>query len=302
MAGKNQHYVPQYYLRNFSIDDKVYVYDKDRKCYLGNSRIGIDKIAFSKHFYNDLDNSLGKYLNDDQLTLTYIDDLIEKYNERVSSPLVKSFVDLGEKMYRIKNSEIFSAIRTDDVIDLIVVQLFRTPWFRKQFEFTANKIYEKYKDFPNLGQHTNSNRLSQTVHNLYILSSLVNTSIWKHYKLDDPFKPEFKFIHLEVKEIIDQIKAMSKSLWISTVDDVFITGDNPVWLKRNERQDISMLTYPITKRCLFIFSLINDHDRSIHTINEGRNFLLKQQNRTIFENSLRFIYSTNNTGNYLEMK
>jgi len=47
---KNQHYVPQFYLKNFSADDKtIWVYDKSSK---KSFRTGVANIAAERFFYD----------------------------------------------------------------------------------------------------------------------------------------------------------------------------------------------------------------------------------------------------------
>jgi len=103
MECVNQHFVPQYYLKNFSNNGNVFVFDKERNDYLakGNS-LPINKIGFEKNIYDSKPELLQIFCNPNIETEKFLDKLIEKYNERILAPLIHSFVNLGEEVYKEK--------------------------------------------------------------------------------------------------------------------------------------------------------------------------------------------------------
>jgi len=294
MAGPNQHFVPQYYLRNFSKENYVFVFDKEKNKYLGDKRIPVSKIGFTKNFYDIEPDDLSKFLLIETIDKTYVDSLIEKYNERISSPLIKSFINLGEMVYKHKEMEIVSLVRPDDIIDFLVVQLFRTPFFRKQFEFIARDVKNKYSDKIDLNNKYSIDRLARAIHGVYIISAICNTQIWKNSKQNHLIKPMFQFIDSEVIDKFEQLRRMSKTLWVSSLDLCFITSDNPIVIKQTDLGEIKMLFFPLTKRCAVTFWNEKSADKSVIIINEKRKNVLLEQNRIMKDWAHRFVYSYNN--------
>ena len=110
MENIKQHYVPQFYLKNFSKDEKsIYCYDKvKRKSYSQN----IKNIAQGKYFYGKdliLEKNLG-------------------YLERWGSKYINKLIETHDLNF-------FSNIETKKVFaDFITYQFFRTEEIRKTFE------------------------------------------------------------------------------------------------------------------------------------------------------------------------
>jgi len=291
MTGPYQHYVPQYYLKTFANEDGLYVFDKKKKDFLSQNRIPVSKIAFAKNFY-DLDpKDLSKFLINETDNRLFVDNLIGKYNEQVSAPLINSFIDLGEMVYVYKEMNIVSLIRSNDIIDFLMVQLFRTPFFRKQFEFIARDIHKKHFDKTELRRRHSIDLLSKTVHGVYIISAICNTDIWKNSHNKHLLKPQFRFIELEVIDKFKQLKKMSKSLCVSAIDSYFLTSDNPIVISQTRKGNINLLYFPITKRCSISFSKIKETNKSVIIINDNRKKVLLEQNRVMRDWAYRFIYS-----------
>ncbi|MCK9220827.1 MAG: DUF4238 domain-containing protein [Bacteroidales bacterium] len=291
MAGPNQHFIPQYYLKTFAKEDKVFVFDKKENKYLGDNRIPVDKIGFTKNFYNIEPEDLSKFLIEETRDKAHVDSLIEKYNEKISSPLINSFIDLGDMVYEYKEMEIVSLIRSDDIIDFLVVQLFRTPFFRKQFEFIARDIKSKHSDKVELNKKYSIERLARAIHGVYIISAICNTEIWKNSEKNHLIKPIFQFIDFEVIDKFEQLRRMSKTLWVSAIESCFITSDNPIVIKQTDKGNIQILFFPLTKRCAVTFWNENSADKNVVIVNEGRKNVLLEQNRIMKDWAYRFLYS-----------
>ena len=59
----NQHYVPQYYLKNFSNNGHIHIYDLKEKKSFTNS---ISNVAFKKKFYNVDPNFFNKIIENEE--------------------------------------------------------------------------------------------------------------------------------------------------------------------------------------------------------------------------------------------
>jgi len=290
MSGPNQHFVPQYYLKTFANDDGLYVFDKQKNCFLSNKRIPVDKIGFTKNFYDIDPLELSQYLLTETEDKYFIDKLLEKYNERISSPLINSFIALGEKVYRYKDLKILSLIRSDDIIDFLIVQLYRTPFFRKQFEFYARDVHKRNQDKIEQCRKHPVEKLASTIHGLYIISAICNTEIWKNNEKDHLLKPVFRLIDLDVTKQINQLKKMSKTIWVSSIDSCFVTSDNPIVISQSKVGEINMVFFPITRRCAITYWNVGQANRNVVIINENRKNVLLEQNRVMKDWAYRFIY------------
>ncbi|MCK4629799.1 MAG: DUF4238 domain-containing protein [Bacteroidales bacterium] len=295
MTGTNQHFVPLYYLKTFANSKGLYVYDKNENRFLSENRIPVNKIGFSKNFYDIEPEYLSRFIQAEISDESFVDSLLEEYNERISAPLINSFIEFGEMVYRIKKLNIASIIRPNDVIDFLVVQLFRTPFFRKQFEFIARDLYKKHHDKPDLLKRYSIEDIARTIHGVYIICAICNTDIWKNQENDSLIKSMFRFIEFEVIDKFEQLKAMSKTLWVSAVDNCYITSDNPIVISQSDSGKIELLFFPITKRCSITYSFLEQANKSVITINEKRKKVLLEQNRIMKDWANRFIYSYNKT-------
>ena len=290
MTGTNQHFVPQYYLKTFANNKGLYVYDKKSKGFLSENRIPVNKIGFSKNFYDIEPEYLSRFIQAEINDEFFVDSLLEEYNERISAPLINSFIELGETVYKMKDLNIAFIIRPNDVIDFLIVQLFRTPFFRKQFEFIAKNLHKKYQDKYDFLNKYSIEDIAKTIHGVYIVCAICNTGTWKNQEKDSLIKPIFRFIEIEVKNKIEQLKAMSKTLWVSALDDCFITSDNPIVISQTSKGIINMLFFPITKRCSITYSNLNQANKSVIIINENRKKVLLEQNRIMRGWSYRFLF------------
>lgn len=291
MSGPNQHFVPQYYLKNFAKDGNIFVFDKDQNRYLSKDSISVQKVGFAKNFYSIDPSDLSRFLLEGTDDWDYIDSLIEVYNERISAPLINSFINVGEFAYQNPETEIISVVRTEDILDFFMVQLFRTPFFRVQFELIARDIHKKNRHLPDLIRRKPIEKLASTIHGVYIVSALCNTNIWKNTEKEHLIKPEYRFIDTEVVSKFEQLRNMNKTLWISSLESQFITSDNPIYVKQSPQGMIQMASFPITRRCAINFSEFEIADNSVVVINEKRKNLLEAQNLTMKRWANRFIYS-----------
>jgi len=125
----------------------------------------------------------------------------------------------------------------------------------------------------------------------YIISAIRNTQIWKNLENNHLIKPIFQFIDFEVIDKFEQLRKMSKTLWVSSLDSCFITSDNPIVIKQTDKGKIEMLFFPLTKRCAVTFWNEKFADKSVIIVNERRKYVLQEQNRIMRDWAYRFVYS-----------
>ncbi len=288
----NQHFVPQYYLKNFSLERKLYVFDKKINRYLANGKkLPISKIGFSKNIYDVNPKLLQPFLSCNIDDEKFLDRLIEKSTERVSAPFINSFVELGDNVYNNKIENIISLISTEDLVDFVIVQLTRTSFYKSFTEIIAELIMKKlaYMKIENVDLRTES--LTALTHNLIVISAIDKTNSWKTKSKKRLLKPEYHFIDQPINNIIQQLKKMSKTFWVSSIDEYFITSDNPILIAAGSNQKVENVTFPITKRCSFTFSNLYEHNNSIILINDNNIELIKIFNEKILKSAERFTYA-----------
>ena len=289
--NKKQHYIPQYYLKNFAHEDKLYVFDKKIGGFIANSRISIKDVATSNYFYNSAPDDLMRFIDSNIESEQFVDKILNEYNESVSAKLIDSFVEYGELIANSGIQNIVSYLRTDDIIDFAMVQLFRTPFFRVQFEFTAKATHQKYVEQKDIIANYPIEKLASIMHGIYIIAAICNTQIWKQSGREDLIKPEFRFIEEEIKDKIKQLRSLKKTLQISMTDEFFNTSDNPVILKQNRQGVISWFGIPLTKRVNFTFANIDKiPDLQIVRLTEKHRRNVIFQNRVLKHQAYRFIY------------
>lgn len=130
-----QHYVPQYYLKNFSYNGRIHVYDLKNKKSFTNS---ISNIAFVKYFYN-VDISFFKKIIENEVfeDEDFIDKLINKHNESILAAFFDSFNPTRERIINNDERESISLIDIHSLVDFILIQIYRNPKFQI---FFAKKI------------------------------------------------------------------------------------------------------------------------------------------------------------------
>lgn len=291
MGGTKQHYVPRYYLKNFAKGNKIFVFDKVKKKYLNETGIPIKDVAYSNNFYDIENEDISQFLLEKTNNKTFVDDIIEEYNERISAPLIDSFINIGEVVYKNKDIELMSVINTYDIIDFLVVQLFRTPFFRKQFEIRARDIKKNGYEGLVLKEQYTEERIARLLHGIYIISAICNTEIWKNSKEEHLLKPKYKYIDTDVINMVEQLKKMKKMLMISSIDRFFSISDNPIYIKQSKENKIQMIYFPITKRCAMTFLLSEEIDKQILVINNNTEYLLNALNELMEDWAYRYIYT-----------
>lgn len=133
---KNQHYVPQFLLKNFSSRDSkfIWTYDKNEKYSVQNQikERAIKKVASEEYFYDQFkNNKVGSF----EYTLQQV--------ENDTAPII-------EKIIRTRNIENLSQEERKTLSFFITLQNFRTKGQLLQTEISMNTFSEQLKDKANI--------------------------------------------------------------------------------------------------------------------------------------------------------
>ena len=136
--NQNQHYVPQYYLKNFSKDGHIHVYDlKDKKPFTNS----ISNVAFKKHFYNVDTNFFNKIIENEAFEEEdFIDKLINKHYESILAAFFDSFNPTRERIINNDNRKTISVIDFHSLVDFVLVQTYKNPKLQLFFEMMQEQI------------------------------------------------------------------------------------------------------------------------------------------------------------------
>jgi hypothetical protein len=290
----NQHYVPQYYLKNFSVNKQINIYDLKTKRKFTNS---IKNTAYKKFFYNvDVDffnKILGneKFENED-----FIDKIINTNNESILAKFFDSFNPTRERIINKDERTTITAIDFHSLVDFILVQNYRNPklsmFFKNVDDIIKNKSdgTRKTKEF---------DKICRGIVILLLFNEL-------HYPRKTILKSD---ILEEFKPIIDEIKLMKELItnsykmvfWNKTSVD-FITSDCAMAFMRSDEQDLfTTIFVPINTKIAVLLVNRNsqlfdkniDKTSTIIHLEEEDVFQVETHNLTIAEKANRFVYSIN---------
>ena len=245
MNNKKQHYVPQFYLRNFSHNDQLFVFDiKSEKKYVSN----IKDINCENLFYDIEPQILSSFINDD-VNSKFIDDTIRLYSENISAPFIRMFNKIPEIIDDIKKHRVLYL--DDSSIDIIsrfaIIQFFRTPKFRDTFNEIVEIMKKQFislKLYPNM---SNDFYLS-FVHNLYILIALHQCFGLDNTKFSDDLQEIELLVLDDIKGLKSSLSNAAKVFFISDCSKRFFTSDNPVAVNfvRGEKDLLKLAILPLS--------------------------------------------------------
>ena len=126
---KKQHYVPQFYLRNFTSDDnKLWVFDRIKEEYYFRTP---KEVCYEKYLYETLwkdeDPKLGKFILENQIENYFAD------KEGEYSPLLKRIIDICRNPQN-KNALICNHQEKKILASFVANVFVRNPWSLKQIE------------------------------------------------------------------------------------------------------------------------------------------------------------------------
>jgi hypothetical protein len=247
-AAKNQHYVPQFYLKYFADNDKLYVFDKiNKKSFLTNVR----NIASENYFY-DLplelisDDMKDEFSAVDKQELEKVMASIEYYCKNNFDSLITSFV-LGNPK-RLYDMDILTDDLRSEMAFFMATQVLRTKEFR---EFIV-EFHEKFNKV--LIDRIGPKKIESYSPEAFRL------------KVKKEIEPVLHAQFLADNKTIDEIALiLAKHIWIIGVNNTgmsFYTSDNPI-VRRGHKKDKFMsynglasqgveICYPINSQLILI--------------------------------------------------
>lgn len=284
---RNQHYVPQSYLKYFQIEGqkRINVYHKPNKNSFTNS---ISKVACLDYFY-DLPKEIEEGTG---IAKQFIEKLLSQTIEKEFPIVAQNLIDSLENN-TFKN---FNSNQINLLADFIIIQYSRT----KQFRDDSNQLYlDTYKE-------------------------LMYSLIEKNFPLDKYPKsiyptiemPEELKVHNHIKRIAELFtdkklqSHLKKYIWIvlkNETDNYFITSDHPVVTYLHRRHDAGYIAglfidgneiaFPLSPRYMLVFLESNYFEKLLNgervlKINEPE--YVKFYNYLQAKDSYQQVYSSNN--------
>lgn len=178
MSTKQEHYIPQFYLKRFGNGNRIDVYDLSRELLRENQ--SIKNFACVNHFYDLNYTELEPYLeelftifpNTRGKSIFADNQFIEKYLSRLETEIAEIFRDLEHDPEKIKNENYQSKI-----IIFLHDLAFRTEKYRKDVECFNQQTFDFLKRFfpvESLSEYTKEAAKRQQLSNLLSLRSLLN--------------------------------------------------------------------------------------------------------------------------------
>jgi len=212
-----QHYVPQFYLKNFTNSNgKINVYDTIRDNRYVTSPA---KECYEKYFYDiDLD-IFKKFVHSDQNYEELVDDKIRTLNEEVSAILM----DFLSKVRHHENCFNFPSNQRDKLYNFIILQIIRTPYYRKRLSYLNVPFSIKTGLSGELGDE----KTLDVIHNLLIYG-VISSIYGKDFGLNEPFYHIFEHIIEETFNLKRQLEKAGKLFLVNKSDNKFICSSSPV--------------------------------------------------------------------------
>ena len=242
MSNVRQHYVPRFYLRNFTdTNGTLKVYDILRSNAYTSSSV---KECYEKYFY-DLDTNIFRLLSDlkenyDEL----VDDSIRVLNEQVSAILLKFLIQVKES----KDSFQFQRDDRHKLFDFIVLQMIRTPFYRDRLKYLNVPFCIKTGLSGELGYE----KTQALIHNLLILGVL-DRLYAKKFQFKDLYFIIFEHLLDEILDVREQLENAGKLFLVNRSRGEFICSSTPInilW-KSNPIAEVKALVTTFDDKELF---------------------------------------------------
>jgi len=239
-----QHYVPQFYLRNFTDSKgKIKVYDLIRE---NSYLVSPSKVCYEKYFH-DIDTDVIKLFSNSLLEYEeLVDDNIRKLNEETSAVLLNFLNDIKD----CKTTFDFSKENRDKLYNFIVLQTIRSPFYRKRLRYLNLPFCLKTGVSCDLGDET----IQDIIHNLLILGVLGRLHN-EDFKLNELYYSVFEHLIDEILDLKKQLENCGKLFLVNKTNGEFICSTTPVnmlW-KQNLRASKKALVTPLGDDKLFDF-------------------------------------------------
>lgn len=208
---KKQHYIPRFYLRNFSNNNKmIYQYDVSTD---NSSFVSINSICYQNYLYEFKDE------NDELIYCNWIENILSKW-EKEFSIIINSIKNKAKNKRNCKTRCFLTSKEKDFLAFFISLQSQRGSYYIKEIE---NKLEEKWGDV----LEKNSCRNAALIASLPI------------------YKP---FNEVKDHKIISTFKTLRNMSFIIGFTDngVFFTSDNPItMIYENNPNDIEEVIFPL---------------------------------------------------------
>lgn len=294
----NQHYVPQYYLKNFSVNNLLHIYDLKTKKHFTNS---IRNTAFKKFFYNVDVNLFNKILEHEKFeSEDFIDKIINQNNESILSEFFDSFNPTRERIINKDKRTTISVIDFHSLVDFILVQTYRNPKLSMFFKNIDELLKEKYLK-------NNSKEFDKLVRGIVILLLFNELHYPRVTILKNDILQKFKPIVDEIRLIKDLITNSYKIVFWNKTSVDFITSDCTMsFIRLNENDLFTTAFVPINtkvavllinKNSSFFDKTLQEKSSIIH-LEEKDVLQVETYNHLIAEKANRFVYSID--GNFPE--
>jgi len=211
-----QHYVPQYYLKNFADENgKFYVFDVNRENEYSTSP---KKECYEKLLYDIKPELLNIFSKNSKHYEEVVDDNIRILNEEVSSILM-NFLDGA-----IKTEKGFEFKRDDreKLYDFIILQTFRTPFYRERLSYlcVSFALRTGIRDL-------DDKEYLDAIHNL-LLYGLIEQLYGLDFNLNKTYHLFFDHLIHEILNLKVQLRDAGKLFLLNKSDEKFITSNTPV--------------------------------------------------------------------------
>ena len=266
---KKHHYVPQFYLKSFTNNNKeqLYVLDKEnKKIFIQN----IKEICEQNYFY--------AFSEDDEYNFMLEEHLGKKENK--FSCVINKVIDDIEGYYFIKNKSIEKLTHDDKktIIEFIIYQIIRVPKY-------INKLFAMV--IPQFKQFNTDDGVEQT--NKQIINDV------KKYTFPNYFS--------RINEIVSILLRKNWTFFVisNDINNKFISSDNPVLISNSNLQSpirgalidpMTEISIPLSKNIALALKQ--------ETIKYRLNYILinsednvKYINKLLIKNGMRFVYSDN---------
>ena len=254
-----QHFIPQFYLKDFSLDRKnINVFDVKRGLEYKRS---IKTTGYKKLFY-DIDPSLFAAFYKNSISSAQLVDRQVRLNiEEKISPVLKGFLELSNYLVNVGHLDLIKLGEEilPEIINYIVIQFIRTPKFRRNFEDFGRDLRHLVNQHNFPFEH-NKNYWTSFIHNKFIYEVVLHCILKEEIPFRDKVDTEvfFEMIY-DVDKFIDRIHKSGRMFFFNDTDKPFITSDCPVSIMGNDDfKEFNLMFFPINRNIGILFFNIDE--------------------------------------------
>lgn len=260
---KKQHYVPRLYLKNFSINERIFSFDKNQNKTIATN---IKDIATKNYFYDD--QKLDKVTSEQtyEKALSDMEGIFDKYLQIFIQNLNSGYSGLSNIDFKSTISE------------FIAIQLFRTPSHNKHLEYLTEILNKEINNWIN-----KDSKIKKLIPNIDFLEN---------------FGGNLENLNRSASLIFDKIWV----IWHNNTRLKFITSDNPVVGFTEPLKEGYEIYFPINPEYSISlydknkYSEFQELDGNIIKVGEES---VLYYNDLIFKSAERNFYSINDDFDYL---